>query len=69
MPREYIFRRTACPVPRPWVRPSPAPSYYPGDLVCTVTGLQGDDKRELVRMLVNSLIWIVLGMGIAAVLT
>ena len=42
---------------------------YPGDLVCTVTGLQGDDKRELVRMLVNSLIWIVLGMGIAAVLT
>ena len=42
---------------------------YPGDLVCSVTGLKGDDKRELVRMLVNSLIWIVLGMGAAAVLT
>ena len=42
---------------------------YPGDLVCNVTGLEGDDKRELVRMLVNSLIWVVLGMGIAVVLT
>ena len=42
---------------------------YPGDLICTVSGLQGDDKRELVRMLVNSLIWIVLGMGAAVVLT
>ena len=42
---------------------------YPGDFVCTVTGLQGDDKRELVRMLVNSLIWIVLGMAAAVVLT
>jgi len=42
---------------------------YPGDLVCSVTGLEGDDKRELVRMLVNSLIWIVLGMGAAVVLT
>jgi len=42
---------------------------YPGDLVCTATGLEGDDKRELVRMLVNSLIWIVLGMGAAVVLT
>jgi hypothetical protein len=42
---------------------------YPGDFVCSVSGLQGDDKRELVRMLVNSLIWIVLGMGAAVVLT
>ncbi|MGN6570101.1 MAG: hypothetical protein ACTHLO_01650 [Pseudolabrys sp.] len=42
---------------------------YPGDFVCRVSGLQGDDKRELVRMLVNSLIWIVLGMGAAVVLT
>lgn len=42
---------------------------YPGDWVCKVTGLQGDDKRELVRMLVNSLIWIVLGMAAAVVLT
>ena len=42
---------------------------YPGDLFCSVTGLPGDDKRELVRMLVNSLIWIVLGMGAAVVLT
>ena len=42
---------------------------YPGDFVCTATGLEGDDRRELVRMLVNSLIWIVIGMGAALVLT
>lgn len=35
---------------------------WPGDLVCTAIGLEGDDKRELVRMLVNSLVWIVVGM-------
>ena len=34
----------------------------PGDLVCAAIGLEGDDKRELVRMLVNSLVWIVIGM-------
>ena len=42
---------------------------YPGDFVCTVSGLQGDDKRELVRMLVNSLVWIVVGMLFAVVVT
>ena len=41
----------------------------PGDFVCTVIGLQGDDKRELVRMLVNSLIWIVVGMLTVVVVT
>ncbi len=41
----------------------------PGDLVCTAMGLQGDDKRELVRMLVNSLVWIVVGMLTAVVVT
>lgn len=41
----------------------------PGDLVCTVIGLEGDDKRELVRMLVNSLVWIVVGMLAAVVVT
>jgi hypothetical protein len=25
---------------------------FPGDLACTAMGLEGDDKRELVRMLV-----------------
>ena len=42
---------------------------YPGDLACAAMGLEGDDKRELVRMLVNSLIWIVIGMLVAVVVT
>ena len=42
---------------------------WPGDFACTAIGLQGDDKRELVRMLVNSLIWIVVGMLAAVVVT
>lgn len=42
---------------------------FPGDLACSVMGLESDDKRELVRMLVNSLVWIVLGMVTAAVIT
>jgi hypothetical protein len=41
----------------------------PGDLACTAIGLQGDDKRELVRMLVNSLVWIVVGMLTVVVVT
>jgi hypothetical protein len=41
----------------------------PGDAVCAAIGLQGDDKRELVRMLVNSLVWIVIGMLVAVVVT
>ncbi|HZD90675.1 MAG TPA: hypothetical protein VE224_11275 [Pseudolabrys sp.] len=41
----------------------------PGDLACTAIGLEGDDKRELVRMLVNSLVWIVIGMVVAVVVT
>jgi len=41
----------------------------PGDLACTAIGLQGDDKRELVRMLVNSLVWIVIGMLAVVVVT
>jgi hypothetical protein len=35
---------------------------FPGDLVCGAMGLERDDKGELVRMLVNSLVWIVVGM-------
>lgn len=35
---------------------------FPGDLACSALGLERDDKGELVRMLVNSLVWIVLGM-------
>jgi hypothetical protein len=42
---------------------------FPGDLACSAMGLDSDDKRELVRMLVNSLVWIVLGMLAAVVLT
>ncbi|MFN3655813.1 MAG: hypothetical protein ACK4UO_01005 [Pseudolabrys sp.] len=41
----------------------------PGDLALSFTGLDGDDKRELVRMLVNSLVWIVIGMAVAVVVT
>ena len=41
----------------------------PGDLACTAMGLEGDDKRELVRMLVNSLVWIVIGMLVAVEVT
>lgn len=35
---------------------------FPGDFVCAAFGLDREDKRELVRMLVNSLVWIVAGM-------
>ena len=35
---------------------------FPGDLACAALGLDRNDKRELVRMLVNSLVWIVVGM-------
>ena len=42
---------------------------FPGDLACAAMGLEGDDKRELVRMLVNSLVWIVIGMLVAVAVT
>ena len=42
---------------------------FPGDFVCGISGLQGDDKRELVRMLVNSLVWSLIGMLAAVALT
>jgi hypothetical protein len=42
---------------------------WPGDMACAVIGLKGDDQRELVRMLVNSLVWIVVGMLAAVVVT
>jgi hypothetical protein len=41
----------------------------PGDLACMACGLDQGDKRELVRMLVNSLVWIVVGMAFAVVVT
>ena len=39
---------------------------FPGEFACAALGLEKDDKGELVRMLVNSMIWIVLGMAVAA---
>ena len=42
---------------------------FPGDIACAAIGLDRDDKRELVRMLVNSLVWIVVGMLVAAFVT
>ena len=41
----------------------------PGDIACAAIGLDRDDKRELVRMLVNSLVRIVVGMLVVAVVT
>ncbi len=42
---------------------------FPGDIACAAIGLDRDDKRKLVRMLVNSLVWIVVGMLAAVVVT
>jgi hypothetical protein len=42
---------------------------FPGDIACSAIGLDRDDRRELVRMLVNSLVWIVVGMLVTAVVT
>jgi hypothetical protein len=42
---------------------------FPGDIACNAMGLENDDKRELVRMLVNSLVWIVVGMLVAVLVT
>ncbi len=42
---------------------------FPGNVACAAIGLDRDDKRELVRMLVNSLVWIVVGMLAAVVVT
>ncbi|MDO8878658.1 MAG: hypothetical protein Q8M24_21495 [Pseudolabrys sp.] len=41
---------------------------FPGDLACAYVGIDQNDKRELVRMLVNSLVWIVVGMAAVAVI-
>lgn len=40
---------------------------FPGDMACAYVGIDQNDKRELVRMLVNSLVWIVVGMVAVAV--
>ena len=42
---------------------------FPGDIACSAIGLDREDKRELVRMLVNSLVWIIVGMLVVAVVT
>lgn len=42
---------------------------FPGSAACAALGLEHDDKRELVRMLVNSLVWILVGMSVAVVVT
>lgn len=55
------------------IHPATASSFarvflLPGDAACSLMGLEGDDKGDLVRMLVNSLVWIVVGMAAAIVL-
>jgi hypothetical protein len=42
---------------------------FPGDFACSLMGLDSEDKRELVRMLVNSLVWIVIGMLVVVMVT
>jgi hypothetical protein len=42
---------------------------FPGDAACAAIGIASNDKRELVRMLVNSLVWIILGMLAAVAVT
>ncbi len=39
----------------------------PGNVACDAMGLGKDDLRDLVRMLVNSLVWITVGILIMAV--
>ncbi|HET7849986.1 MAG TPA: hypothetical protein VFL51_13075 [Pseudolabrys sp.] len=38
----------------------------PGDTACSMLGLGQTEKRDLVRMLVNSLVWTVLGVIVVA---
>ncbi len=38
----------------------------PGDAACSMLGLGQTEKRDLIRMLVNSLAWTVLGVIIVA---
>jgi hypothetical protein len=37
------------------------PFLLPGDLACDALGLHEDEHQDLVRMLVNSLVWTVVG--------
>ncbi|HEU4659815.1 MAG TPA: hypothetical protein VFS63_04065 [Pseudolabrys sp.] len=41
----------------------------PGDTVCSFLGLGQTEKRDLVRMLVNSLVWTVLGVVVVALVS
>ncbi|HVV60831.1 MAG TPA: hypothetical protein VHD14_03640 [Pseudolabrys sp.] len=41
----------------------------PGDMACSAFGFDPSDKRDLVRMLVNSLVWTILGVIVVALVT
>ena len=41
----------------------------PGDAACSAIGLGQTERRDLVRMLVNSLVWTVLGVIVVALVT
>jgi hypothetical protein len=43
------------------------PFLLPGNLVCNALGLPRTDYGQLVHMLVNSLAWTIVGIGIVAV--
>ncbi len=40
----------------------------PGDLACNVFGLSRANNRDLVRMLVNSLVYFLVGLGVAVMI-
>ena len=42
------------------------PFLLPGNLVCGVLGLPQSEYSDLVRMLINSLVWTVLGVCLVA---
>ncbi len=44
------------------------PVLLPGNLVCNALGLPRTDYGHLVQMLVNSLAWTIVGIGVVAVL-
>jgi hypothetical protein len=40
------------------------PFLAPGNAACDAMGIAGSEHRDLVRMLINSLVWMVVGIAI-----
>jgi hypothetical protein len=41
----------------------------PGTVTCNLLGLSQEESRDLVRMLINSLVWIFAGIALAAIIS